>query len=213
MNEPETERCRYCGARCAPDAWYCLECGEPVRPPAEPASTPEGNRRATIGALLALCLIGGGAGAYGLAHRDGKTAQPETNTALPDDRPPKSTATGAETTTLPTGETGQTTGTGTSSSGPPTGRTEQLPDDWRGTGFTVIMNSLSKADHGQEEARTFAQALTCKAGVLDSSNYPALTSGYWTVYCGTYATRAAAIAAAASQRKAGQPDAYARKVA
>ena len=121
-----------------------------------------------------------------------------------------------ETTTLPTGatgETGVTTGTGTSSSGPPTGRTEQLPDDWRGTGFTVIMNSLSKAEHGQEEARSFGQALTCKAGVLDSSNYPALTPGYWTVFCGTYATRDAAIAAAASQRKAGQPDAYARKVA
>ena len=214
MSGSETERCRFCGAACAPDAWYCLECGEPVRPPAEPAATPEGDRRATIVALLALCLIGGGAGAYGLAHRDGKAAQPETKTAAPDDRPPKSTGTGAYgTTTLPTGETGTATGSGTGTGGSPTGPPELTPDDWKGTGFTVIMKSLPKSDQGQAEARTFARSLACKAGVLDSSNYPALAPGYWTVYCGTYPSRAAAEAAAAAQRSAGQADAYARKVA
>ena len=204
MSGPETERCRYCGASSAPDAWYCLECGEPIRPPTEPATTPEGTRRATIAALLALCLIGGGAGAYGLAHRDGRSAKPDTNTAAPDDRPPKLTdTTETGSTTVPNEQ--PETGVGTI--------TVPAPDDWKGRGFTVIVKSLPKAGHGQPEAAAFARKLTCGAGVLDSSNYPALTPGYWTVFCGKYATSEAAATAASSLRRAGRSDAYARKVA
>ena len=209
MSGPETERCRYCGAPSAPDAWYCLECGEPVRPPAEPATTPEGTRRATIAAVLALCLIGGGAGAYGLAHRDGKSAKPDTDTAAPDDRPPKLTdTTGTHATTVPSDETdtGSIVVTGV-------GATATAPDDWKGSGYTVILKSLPKAGHEPSEAVAFASKLTCGAGVLDSSSYPALTPGYWTVFCGKYATRTAATTAAASLRRSGHGDAYARKVA
>ena len=209
----ESERCRFCGAPCAPDAWYCLECGEPVRPPAEPSSTPEGNRRATIGAVLALCLIGGGAGAYGLTQGQHKVNQPGTETAVPNDRPPKATGTSANTTTVPTTGSGET-GTGTSTDAGTTPTVPELfPDDWKGSGYTVVVKSLSKAGHAQPEARTFAASLTCKAGVLDSSNYPALTPSYWVVYCGHYATQAAAVAAVGGLRSAGQADAYVRKVA
>ena len=207
--EPETVRCSYCGATSAADAWYCLECGERVRPPAEPSETPEGSRRATILAILALCLIGGGAAAYGLTHREDSRAQrPATETAGPGDAGTTTTGTttgsteDTSSTTVPT-ETGATTA-------------ETVPataDDWSGTGFTVILKSLAKADHRQSEARTFADSLDCGAGVLDSSHFPALTTGYWVVYCGTYASRSAAVAAASARRAAGNSDAYARKVA
>jgi hypothetical protein len=49
------------------------------------------------------------------------------------------------------------------------------------------------------------------AGVLFSSDYPPLRSGYWVVYSGVYDTQAAA-AAQAGRLRARWPGAFARKI-
>ena len=211
----ERTHCRYCGASAPADAWYCLECGEGIAPIPEPQASSSGNRRATIGALLAVCLIGGGAAAYGIASRSSdKSAAPGPKTG--DNNNPHTpspsdftTTSSSEYTGVDTASTASTAGTGTSSTTSDSGK--PIPD-WKGTGYTVVAKSLEKKSHSRAEAVTFARTLSCSVGVLDSSRHPLLNAGYWVVFCGHYSTQAAATAATSGVRT-DAPGAYPRHVA
>jgi septal ring-binding cell division protein DamX len=106
-----------------------------------------------------------------------------------------------------------TTPTDTGTTEPTTSQAAR-PDDWTGTGYTVIVRSFPKATKSQQDAITYQQGLTgvTGSGVLDSDNFPDLKPGWWVVFVGHYATADAANAAAAKLRDQGQTGAYGRKV-
>jgi hypothetical protein len=132
---------------------------------------------------------------------------------------PFTTTTGPFTTTiLPTTSTLQTTTTFPTTTTSPTTTNPSGTISWpAGTdGWTVILKSVPKGE-GRREADAAAQdALDAglpEVGVLDSSNYSSLNSGYYATFTGVYDSRNEAVNALPRARNSGFPLAYAREVA
>jgi hypothetical protein len=83
------------------------------------------------------------------------------------------------------------------------------------SGFTVVLASIPEAQ-GQSAASAKAQeAVTAglpQVGVLRSSDYSSLRSGYWVVFSGIYTTAEQARQAVSAARAAGWAGAYPRTV-
>jgi hypothetical protein len=182
-----------------------------------------------IPALLLLVLIGGLA-AYALTRSDDNSASGTTGTgaitstvttsvtATNGTSPTTQTVTtatnGTGTETTPTDTTSPTDTTAPTDTSTTPGTTPPRPDDWTGTGYTVIVRSFPKDTKTQQDAISYQQGLGLTgSGVLDSNNFPDLRPGWWVVFVGKYSTADAANAAAAKLRGQGQTGAYARKVA
>ena len=227
---PPTTRCSYCGAEVPGDARYCLECGEGIRPyelldeRGAAAGTTVVERRGPPGILvwpiLLLVVLLGALAAYELTRSDDEPTAARTVSAplITATVTTSVTATGPSTDTVgsATDTTAtDTTATDTTATTEPTTTTAAQPDDWSGTGYTVILQSFPKATKTQQDAIAYQQGLTgvTGSGVLDSDNYPDLKPGWWVVFAGKYTTADAANAAAANLRTQGHAGAYGRLVA
>jgi hypothetical protein len=124
----------------------------------------------------------------------------------------EATTTFPTTTTLPTTTTTLPTTTLPSTTGP--SGTIVWPS---GTdGYTVILQSVPTAEGRDEADDTAQRAIRSglpEVGVLDSSDYSSLNSGYWVVFTGVYDTLNEAENALPRARNAGYPLAYVRQVA
>jgi hypothetical protein len=139
-----------------------------------------------------------------------------TPTPLPTPRP---SATPARTPTpvpgtIPTPGGSPTTpgGTPTPSSGNPTPTTSGAIAEWPAgkSGWTVVMASTTSRADGEKRARDL-QAKGQNVGLLESSKYSSLRSGFWVVFSGVYDSQSAA-QKASEQAQSAAPGAYAREV-
>jgi hypothetical protein len=227
--------CPRCGAPHDPYQEYCLECGLRLVPlPGSYYRRDLWSRDSPVWlwlALAALLIVAlAGALAAVAASKDemkgspvvtagsGKTetigtfTEPATLTIGPPTTTPTLTTiqptTTIGTTTFPT--TAPTTTTTTHGSGTtiswPSGK----------DGYTVVLRSTPTSD-GRGPAEAAAQrainAGLPQVGILDSSNYSSLRSGYYVTFTGVYDTLNEAEAALPRARSAGFPLAYVREVA
>jgi eukaryotic-like serine/threonine-protein kinase len=229
---PGPPTCAVCGATLDADQTYCLECGSPT-----PLAPRYGRgRRSALIAAAAVAVLGLGAGAlaYAVSSDDGSsggatitaTTPGGTAPAFPGTVPPGPTTgslpadTSITTPSAPStspATTGFDTVTGPSASSPSTESTPTTPSgpagsDWPAgkTGWTAVLSSVrSESDARAAKARVSSSGQP--AGILFSSDYPPLRSGYWVVYSGVYDAQSAA-AAQASRLRAKWPGAYARRI-
>lgn len=119
-------------------------------------------------------------------------------TATPSD---SKTVTVGGTTTVTTKPKTQTTSTSTSSS------------DWPGgSHYTVVLASLGSQSQARVAQRRFSDR-GLDAGVLNSSDYSSLRSGYWVVFSGVFPDQSEANTRASRAKSLGVSDAYPRFVA
>jgi hypothetical protein len=154
----------------------------------------------------------------------GTVPAPPTTGALPPDTsfttpstPSSAPTTGFDTVTGPSASTPTTpSAPDRTDTGPSTG-TDTAPSasgdsDWPAgrTAWTAVLSSVrSESDARAAKARLAGSGQP--AGVLFSSDFPPLRSGYWVVYSGVYGGRQAAVAQAARLRS-DYPGAYARRI-
>lgn len=238
MSVPETGACPRCGAALRPDQDWCLNCGAAVTTHVAGAPgwrTPV----AIVGVVLLLAAAGLLVAFFELSDDADQVARAPTPTGTPAslDTPtptptPSPTAspsptpgpTGPSGPSGPTGPTNRPTGPTGSTTTP--GRTP-TPFPTTGTGgtgsnatiaswpsgkeaWTVILKSSSTRADAERRAREL-QSSGRSVGVLNSSDYSSLRSGYWVVFSGQYEDRAAA-QSAANGFKSTVPEAYARFV-
>ncbi len=194
QDEADT-KCVQCGAELADDQEWCLECGG--------ARTlihrgPDWRvPLAVIAAVIAVAIGGFVVVVISLSNATtAHTAAGSTGTAAA--RP---SANGP----APTARTGTGTATAVGGSGNIATWEIGLP------GWTVVL----AADHTRRAAYADAERLAGQGidvGVLDSSQHPRLRPGYWIVFSGRYATRAAAASASAQLVTLGQTHAHPRLV-
>jgi hypothetical protein len=209
------------------------EKGTPVRTAADGTTIVErrGPRGIIVWPILLLVVVLGALAAYALTSGDDEQPTAATNAVsspvITSTVTTSVTATGPATDTV--GSATETAATDTAATDTtatdttptdttttePTTTTAARPDDWSGTGYTVIVQSFPKATKTQQDAIAFQQGLTgvTGSGVLDSDNYADLKPGWWVVFVGKYTTADEANAAAAKLRSQGQTGAYGRKVA
>lgn len=85
-------------------------------------------------------------------------------------------------------------------------------DDWPGgSGFTVVLASEGSQGAARATQRRASDA-GLDAGVLNSSDYSSLRSGYWVVFSGKFDSQAQAASRQSRARQLGFSDAYARFV-
>jgi hypothetical protein len=236
--EPEL-RCWRCSSPHDRYQEYCLECGARLVPLAGGSA---GWRRevwtrdspfwfwATFLGLLLIALIAGAivlaatndddeppsgqspaAGPTTSQLTEIPTTPPVTTSTLP----PEITIPPTTTTTIPT----LTTTTGATTTAPTTtsDQTQQIIAWPSGkSGYTNILASVP-ASQGRGAAETQArQAINRgldEVGVLNSSNFSSLNSGYWVVFKGVYDTESEARADLPTVRQNGYPVAYVSRVA
>ena len=238
---PPIPRCEVCGAELEHDQTYCLECGSPtpLAPRLRRGRRGVAILAGAVAVLglgagaLAYAVAeddGGGASAT--------TTTPVTATVpVPVPLPPETgpatgplppdtslgTVTVPSTDTLPSTATGFDTVTGPSSTptttevpattdGAPVTEPDTGASDWpAGTSaWTAILSSVgSESDARAAKSRVAAGG--DPAGVLFSSDFPDLRSGYWVLFSGSYSDRASAIAQATKLRS-DFPGAYARRI-
>lgn len=226
---PDPNLCPRCGAPHDELQEYCLECGLRLPPP------PGITVRSTIwsresplwlwAALAALLLVALIAGAIvAIAATDEKTGKGSsipvvsTNPTTTDTvgvitQPPTftinpGTTTAPPTTTLPTTTQATTTTTPTT-----TGTLTSWPA--AKDGYTIVLRSVPKSQGrstAEAEARRAINQGLPQVGVLDSSDYSSLRSGYWVVFSGIYDTKAQAQGGLQTARSR-YPLAYVRQVA
>jgi hypothetical protein len=226
-------RCPRCGAPHDPYQEYCLECGLRLVPlPGAYYRRDIWSRESPIWlwlALAALLVVAlAGALAAVAASKDDKEGSPvvqagteETETIGTFTEP--ATLTVGPPTTAPTVTTIQPTTTFGTTTFPTTTTTPTTTQtgttiSWPSgkDGYTVILKSTPTND-GRGPAEAAAQrainAGLPQVGILDSSNYSSLRSGYYVTFTGVYDTLREAEAALPRARSAGFPLAYVRQVA
>jgi hypothetical protein len=129
------------------------------------------------------------------------TIPPTTNTATIPTLP--------TTTTQPTTTSGQTTTGG--------GNNNEAILSWPSgrEGYTIILTSVPESrgrSAAEAQARQAQDRGVDDVGVLDSSNYSSLTTGFWVVFSGIYDTESQAAADLPSVRQSGYPTAYLREI-
>lgn len=226
---PDPNLCPRCGAPRDEFQEYCLECG--IRLPPPPGVT---SVRSTIwsresplwlwAALAALLLVALIAGAIvAIAATDEKTGRRSsipvvsTNPTTTDTvgvitQPPTFTINPGTTTTAPTTTTLPTTTQATTTT-PTTGTLTNWPAGK--DGYTIVLRSVPKSQGRQvaeDEARRAINQGLSQVGVLDSSDYSSMRSGYWVVFSGVYDRKAQAQSGLSTARSR-YPLAYVRQVA
>jgi hypothetical protein len=227
---PDPSLCPRCGAPRDAFQEYCLECG--IRLPPPPGVT---SVRSTIwsresplwlwAALAALLLVALIAGAIvAIAATDEKagkassipvvsTSPTTTDTVGVITQPPTFTINPGTTTTAPTTTTLPTTTQATTTTATTTGTLTSWPPGE--DGYTIVLRSVRKSQGRStaeaEARRAISQGLP-QVGVLDSSDYRSMRSGYWVVFSGVYDTKAQAVSRLTSARSR-YPLAYVRQVA
>jgi hypothetical protein len=221
--------CPNCGAPHDPFQEYCLECGQRLPPLYGMRRTQLWSREsplwlwAALAALLLVALVAGAIVAVA-ATRGDKEGKPKTSIPVVTTgtggtdtvgiitqpptvtiQPPTGFTTTTGTTTFSTTTFGTTSTTTTGNVSWPPGK----------DGFTIILKSVpvsegrAQSDAAAQRARN--NGLT-QVGVLNSSNYSSLRSGYWVTFTGIYDTQAQAENNLANARSKGFPLAYAREV-
>jgi hypothetical protein len=225
--------CPRCGAPHDAYQEYCLECGQRLVPLPGPYLRRDiWSRDSPVWlwlALAALLIVAlAGALAAVAASKDdesgspvvtagsattetiGTFTEPATLTVGPPTTAP--TVTTIQPTTTFGTRTSPTTTTTTTTTG--TGTTISWPSGK--DGYTVILRSTPTSD-GRGPAEAAAQrainAGLPEVGILDSSNFSSLRSGYYVTFTGVYDTLNEAEAALPRARSAGFPLAYVREVA
>ena len=232
MDPPVTEapaaRCPRCGAPHDPYQEYCLECGQRLPSPYYSvrrreiwsAESPLG----LVAALIALLLVAlaGAAAAIALSGDDESPRVVTTTQAagLPT-VPTQTTVPGAPTETIAPTTTDVTIPTLTNQPPPPPpppppaagGSLTTWP---AGTnGYTVVLRSVPVGqgrDAAEDAARRALQAGVTEAGVLDSSDFPSLRSGFYVAFAGVHDTLNEATTALSGVRGKGFPLAYVREI-
>ena len=213
-HRPSDAECLRCGAELAGDQEWCLECGASRtlihRPPDWRVPV------AVIGVVVLLVLGGFLVALIGLsgnANRNAAAAIP-TSAATPA-TPAATTASAAKSTTATTPNTSAARSTPVPTPRPAT--TGVPPSTTLATwprglpGWTVVLDaSRSQSDAEAKASRIAAAGI--RVGVLNSSEHPLLTPGYWIVFSGRYPTETAAQAQANSLIAKGQSGAHTRLV-
>jgi hypothetical protein len=233
----EPPRCQRCGAPHDPYQEYCLECGARLARPA-PARGSVLRREmwtrdsplffwATFLALLLVALVA--SMILLAATRDGDDDQPAPTqaagpttsvltvpTEIPTEIPTETfpgTGTLTDTLTVPTLPT---TGTTTGVTPPPAGGDGRIIS-WPAStsGYTVILSSIRES-RGRSAAETAAREAISKrlneVGILNSSDYSSLNSGYFVVFSGIHDTEAEGRNALSTVRQSSYPIAYLREI-
>lgn len=196
--QPAARSCPQCGAPLAPEQDWCLSCGAPAS--TRIAATPSWRAPlAIVGTVLVLAAAALTVAFLSLtddAERVAQTPEP-TPTAQPTEAPPVTPSPEATVEPLPDETPAPPAGVGTWPEG---------EEAW-----TVIVLSTSDETGARAKAQELADGGT-QVGVLNSSDYSSLRSGFWVVFSGQYETSEEAQAAAAGLA-ASAPGAYARFVA
>jgi hypothetical protein len=224
--QPDPYVCPRCGAPHDALQEYCLECGSRLPPPAGMARTVWSRESplwlwAALAALLLVALIAGAIVAVAATDDEEKgfvvsTNPTTTNTVGVITQPPTFTINPGTTTTAPTTTTLPTTtqATTTTATTTTTGTLATWPAGK--DGYTVVLRSVPKSEGraaAEAEARRARNAGLPQAGVLDSSDYGSLRSGYWVAFSGIYDTKAQAESGLQNARAKGWSLAYVRQVA
>jgi hypothetical protein len=227
---PEPGLCPNCGAPHDPYQEYCLECGNRL-PPAY------GTRRdmwssgsplwlwAALAALLLVALVAGAIVAIAATRKDEEgrprssipvvTTGPQTTDTVGIITQPPTVTINPPTTSVGTTSTIPTTTIGTTTIGTTTttGTVTWPPNK---DGYSIFLKSVptsqgrTKADEAAQRARSNGLS---QVGVLSSSNYSSLNSGYWVTFTGIYDTEQQAQSNLSNARSRGFPTAYVRRVA
>lgn len=201
--EPATERgCPRCGAALAPDQEWCLACGTAVATRVAPTPRWRGPV-ALVGALFALL-----AAALLLALVElSRDPQPVAKaTPVPAAATPTATVATTPTPTptrSPAGSEDASPDAAPGGAAAPSGGLASWPAGR--TAWTVVLASAPSRAAARRSARQLATtAAGAPLGLLDSSDYPSLGSG-WFVFSGQYESRAEAAKAAQTLGPSAQP--------
>jgi hypothetical protein len=220
---PPAHVCPSCGAPAGPDQDWCLNCGAAITTQVAAAA----GWRTPIAIVAAVLLIAAAALVFAFVELSGEAdkaanktvAQGPTGTTGPTGvtpTPSPSPTPAGPTGILPTGPSGASGPSGpldtatpkpgipTPSPGDGVGR---WPDDK--TAYTVILFSETSYDSAKAKARTVSSLPD--VGILNSSKFSTLRSGYYVVFSGEYDTLERAQKAADDARSQA-PGAYAKQV-
>jgi septal ring-binding cell division protein DamX len=179
---PPENRCAYCGAHMAIDQEWCLECGS-----ARTLIHRSPNWRipiAIVGGIVLLALVAFAIALVGLSAQTSRTAQTQSTASKP---------------------------TTTAASAKPKPQLAVASWPTGVSGWTVQLAQRRFRYKAFATARRFAQG-DVHTGVLNSSDHPTMTPGYWIVFDGRYPDRTTAQDAALKLRK-GYPSAHPVRVA
>jgi hypothetical protein len=225
--EAPAARCPRCGAPHDPYQEYCLECGQ--RLPSQyhsvrrreiwSAESPLG----LVGALIALLLVAlaGAAAAIALSGDDESPRVVTTTQAagLPT-VPTQTTVPGLPTETIVPTTTGVTIPTLTNEPPPPPPPPPPVEGSlttWPAgkNGYTVVLTSVPVSqgrDEATDDARRALRAGVTGVGVLESSDFSSLRSGFYVAFAGVHDTLDEATTALPGVRGKGFPLAYVREI-
>jgi hypothetical protein len=224
--DAEGGECPRCGTPYAPFQEYCLECGLrlPVTRGLVPALATAWRRRLPWypgdwiwPVLLALVIATLAAAAAILATRD--NGSPGVTQAATNESVPVGTGTGPAP-TEPTGTssvptTPGTTGTTATLPAPPPPTTGTITEWPVGqNGWTIVLASIPQSAGraiALRDARKAISAGLSDVGVLDSSEFSSLHSGYFVVFSGVFSSQQEAKSALDSA-KSSYPQAYTRQI-
>jgi hypothetical protein len=235
----EPPRCQRCGAPHDPYQEYCLECGARLARLA-PAGRTVLRRDmwtrdsplwfwATFLALLLVALIAGAivlAATRGPSDEEAATTEAggPTTSVLTVPTDPFETDTivtetfpGTNTLTVPTLPTTGTTGVTPPPPPPPPAEEDGIVISWptNESGYTVILSSTRESSGRAVAERKAREAIgkgLTEVGILNSSDYSSLNSGYFVVFTGIHDTEAEGRTALTTVRRSGYPIAYLREI-
>ena len=202
---PDTEggECPRCGAPYAPLQEYCLECGLrlPVQRGIVPVLATAWRRRFSrypgdwIWPVIGLLIIAALAAAVAILATNGTGESATKTRAETQETVPLGTGTGTtspttptETSTVPT-ESVPTTAPEQPPPPPPSNQLVEWPAGQNG--WTIVLSSIPQSAgraNALNEARKALSAGLTDVGVLDSSQFSSLHSGYYVVFSGIYNT-------------------------
>jgi len=199
--DADADECPRCGAPYEPLQEYCLECGLrlPVQRGIVPVLATAWRRRFSrypgdwIWPVLGLLIIAALAGAVAILARSGTDESATKTRAETQETVPLGTGTGTaslpavtETSTLPT----ESTPTTAPEQPPPPPPSNQLTEWPAGqNGWTIVLSSIPERGGrttALNEARKAMNAGLTDVGVLDSSQFSSLHSGYFVVFSGIF---------------------------
>jgi hypothetical protein len=222
----EGGECPRCGTQYEPFQEYCLECGLrlPVTRGIIPVLATAWRRRVTwypgdwIWPVLAALVVAALAAAFAILLTTDNGSQTSTQAGTGDTVPTGTIAppppSGTETSTLPTPTLTATTGTTIEPAPPPPTSGELVEWPAGQNGWTIVLASVPQSAGRAgpvREARKALDAGLTDVGVLNSSEFSSLHSGYWVVFTGIFTSESEA-RGALDTAKASYRQAYAREI-
>jgi len=224
--DAEGGECPRCGTPYEPFQEYCLECGLrlPVQRGIIPALATAWRRRFSrypgdwIWPVLGLLIIAALAGAVAILAGSGNGESATKTRAETQETVPLGTGTGAtssptatETSTLPT-ESVPTTAPEQPPLPPPSNQLTEWPSGQNG--WTVVLSSIPQSagrTNAVNQARQAMKAGLTDVGVLDSSQFSSLHTGYFVVFSGVFDSERDA-RAALDRAQDTYPQSYVREI-